>query len=273
MKLRRREFIGDILKILFGILLVSPLILAALISLMPKADIHKIPFKIDLSNATLANYIYAFEYMNILTYLKNTFIMIIVELPCKLITALLAAYAFSYYKFKGRETLFAILLATMMIPSEVTIMSLFKMIMGWSLIDTYAGLTIVGLTDITAVFLFRQNMKAVPYELREASMLDGCGELRYLFSILIPLCKPIIAAYSLRAFIFIYNNYMWPLLVTTKDSMRTIQTGVAQLSWGEGTNTGAVLAAAMITSIIPLIVYFFGMDKIVEGMTAGAVKS
>lgn len=271
MKLRRREFAGDLFKILFGIVLISPLILAAFISFMPKADIHRIPFKIDLSNATLENYIYAFEYMNILTYLKNTFIMIIVELPCKLITALLAAYAFSYYKFKGRETLFSILLATMMIPGEVTIMTLFKMIMGWNLIDTYAGLTIVGLTDITAVFLFRQNMKAVPYELREASMLDGCGEMRYLFSILIPLCKPIIAAYSLRAFIFIYNNYMWPLLVTTQDSMRTIQTGVAQLSWSS--HSGLVLAAAMITSIIPLVVYFFGMDKIVEGMTAGAVKS
>lgn len=271
MKLRRKEFIGDVLKILFGIVLISPLILAAFISFMPKADIMRIPFKIDLSNATLENYIYAFEYMNIATYLKNTFIMIIVELPCKLITALLAAYAFSYYKFKGRETLFAILLATMMIPGEVTIMTLFKMIMGWNLIDTYAGLTIVGLTDITAVFLFRQNMKAVPYELREASMLDGCGEIRYLFSILIPLCKPIIAAYALRAFIFIYNNYMWPLLVTTQDNMRTIQTGVAQLSWSS--HSGLVLAAAMITSIIPLIVYFFGMDKIVEGMTAGAVKS
>jgi sn-glycerol 3-phosphate transport system permease protein len=271
MKLRKREIAGDLFKILFGVVLVSPLILAAFISFMPKADIMRIPFKIDLSNATLENYIYAFEYMNILTYLKNTFIMIIIELPCKLITALLAAYAFSYYKFKGRETLFSILLATMMIPSEVTIMSLFKMIMGWNLIDTYAGLTIVGLTDITAVFLFRQNMKAVPYELREASMLDGCGEMRYLFSILIPLCKPIIAAYALRAFIFIYNNYMWPLLVTTQDNMRTIQTGVAQLSWSS--HSGLVLAAAMITSIIPLIVYFFGMDKIVEGMTAGAVKS
>lgn len=271
MKLRRKEFIGDVLKILFGIVLISPLILAAFISFMPKADIMRIPFKIDLSNATLENYIYAFEYMNIATYLKNTFIMIIVELPSKLITAVLAAYAFSYYKFKGRETLFAILLATMMIPGEVTMMSVYKMIMNWGLIDTYAGLTIVGLTDITAVFLFRQNMKAVPYELREASMLDGCGEMRYLFSILIPLCKPIIAAYALRAFIFIYNNYMWPLLVTTQDNMRTIQTGVAQLSWSS--HSGLVLAAAMITSIIPLIVYFFGMDKIVEGMTAGAVKS
>ena len=271
MRIKKSELAADIFKILFGLMLVSPLILAAFISFMPKADIIRIPFKITLAHATLENYIYAFQNMNILTYLKNTFIMVIIELPSKIITALLAAYAFSYYKFKGRETLFAILLATMMIPGEVIMMSLYKMIMNWGLIDTYAGLTITGLTDITAVFLFRQNMKSVPYELREASMLDGCGELRYLVSILIPICKPIIAAYALRGFIFIYNNYMWPLLVTTQDSMRTIQTGVAQLSWSS--HAGLVLAAAMITSIIPLIVYFFGMDKIVEGMTAGAVKS
>ena len=271
MRIKKQELFGDILKILFGLMLISPLLLAACISFMPKADILRLPFRITLENASLENYIYAFEYMNIGTYLKNTFIMVIIELPCKVVTALLAAYAFSYYKFRGRETLFAILLATMMIPGEVIMMSLYKMIMNWGLIDTYAGLTITGLTDITAVFLFRQNMKSVPYELREASMLDGCGEMRYLFSILLPICKPIIAAYSLRAFIFIYNNYMWPLLVTTKDNMRTIQTGVAQLSWSS--HAGLVLAAAMITSIIPLIVYFFGMDKIVEGMTAGAVKS
>lgn len=268
---KKRELLADGLKMLFGLLLILPLILAALISFMPKADIMKLPFQVDLSNATLDNYIYAFENMNILTYLKNTFIMIIIELPCKLGTSVLAAYAFSHYKFRGRETLFALLLAVMMIPGEVIMMSLYKMIMGWGLIDTYAGLTIAGLTDVSAVFLFRQNMKAVPHELREASMLDGCGEMRYLFSILLPICKPIIAAYSLRAFIFIYNNYMWPLLVTTTDNMRTIQTGVAQLSWSS--HSGLVLAAAMITSIIPLVVYFFGMDKIVEGMTAGAVKN
>ena len=271
MKLRRRELIADSFKILFGLVLVSPMILAALISFMPKADIIRIPFRIDLSNVTLENYIYAFQNMNIFTYLKNTFIMIIVELPCKVGTALFAAYAFSHYTFKGRETLFALLLAVMMIPGEVIMMSLYKMIMGWGLIDTYAGLTITGLTDVSAVFLFRQNMKAVPKELWEAANLDGCGRMRYLFSILIPICKPIIAAYSLRGFIFIYNNYMWPLLVTTTDNMRTIQTGVAQLSWSS--HSGLVLAAAMITSIIPLVVYFFGMDKIVEDMTAGAVKN
>lgn len=269
--MKNKELVSDLLKILLGIMIVLPLILATFISFMPKADIIKLPFELTLKNATLENYIYAFQYMNVLTYLKNSFIMILIELPCKLITALVAAYAFSHFEFPFKNLLFTVLLTVMMIPGEVIMMSLYKMIMGWGLIDTYAGLTIAGLTDVSAVFLFRQNMQTIPKEMREAATMDGCGRTRYLFMILIPMCKSIMSAYALRCFINIYNNYMWPLLVTTKDDMRTIQTGVAQLSWSS--HNGLVLAAAMITSIIPLIVYFFGMDKIVEGMTAGAVKS
>jgi len=268
---KNRELVFEIVKILIGILLVMPLILAAAISFMPKADIMKIPFEINLANATLENYIHSFQYMNLVTYLKNSFIMVGIELPCKIISALFAAYAFSHFQFKGKEALFTMLLMVMMIPGEVITMTLYKMIMKWGLIDTYAGLTIVGLTDVAAVFLFRQNMQSVPKELREAARIDGCGDMRYFFSILVPVCKTIIVAYALRGFINVYNNYMWPLLVTTQDSMRTIQTGVAQLSWSS--HSGLVLAAAMITSLIPLTIYFFGMDSIVEGMTAGAVKS
>ena len=269
--MKKKEIVADIFKICLGLVIVIPLILAAIISFMPKADIMKIPFQINLSNATLENYIYAFQYMNLLTYLKNSFIMVGIELPFKIFTALLAAYAFSHFEFPCKNLLFTVLLMTMMIPGEVIIMSLYKMIMRWGLIDTYAGLTVVGLTDVAAVFLFRQNMLTIPKELREAAVIDGCGNMKYFFKILTPMCKTIIAAYGLRAFINVYNNYMWPLLATTKDAMRTIQTGVAQLSWSS--HNGLVLAAAMVTSIIPLIVYFFGMDSIVEGMTAGAVKS
>ncbi len=269
--MKKKELVFDILKILLGVAIILPLILAACISFMPKADIIKIPFELNLSNATFENYIHSFTYMNLATYLKNSFIMVGIELPCKAFTALLAAYAFSHFEFPGKNFLFTLTLTVMMIPGEVIIMSLFKMIMGWNLIDTYAGLTITGLVDVAAVFMLRQNMLSIPKSLHEAARIDGCGRMRYFFSILVPLCKTVVAAYALRGFINIYNSYMWPLLVTTRDDMRTIQTGVAQLSWSS--HSGLVLAAAMITSIIPLTVYFFGMDSIVEGMTAGAVKN
>lgn len=251
--------------------MVFPIILALVVAFMPKADILVTPFKLTLENATLQNYIEAFQYLNLWTYLKNTFVMIIVCIPARIITSLLAAYAFSHFDFPFKSVLFAILLMVMMIPGQVLQVTLFKMILKWNMIDTYAGLTITGLTDVGAVFLFRQTMQSTPKELREAATIDGCGDMRYFFSILVPICKTMVVTFALRAFVNVYNSYMWPLLVTTRDEMRTVQTGVASIAWSS--HDGLTLAAATITSIIPLLIYFFGMDEIVEGMTAGAVKS
>ena len=269
MKLKAVLF--DIFKILVGLLMVSPIIIALLVSFMPKSDVLTSPFQITLANATLQNYIEGFQYLKLGVYLKNSFVMLIIQLPAQLITALTAAYAFSHFEFPGKNLLFAVLLMVMMIPGEVIQITLFKLIMKWGMIDTYAGLTITGLTSVAAVFLFRQYMQTVPKELREAALIYGCGDMKYFLWILIPLCKTMIVTYCLRAFVTIYNNYMWPYLVTTKDSMRTVQTGVAMISMNN--HGGITLAAAIITSLIPLLVYFFGMDQIVEGMTAGAVKS
>lgn len=269
--MKKKAIVSDILKILLGIVLILPVLLAVAISFMPKADILAIPFKLTFDKVTLENYTYSLQYLNLWVYLKNTFIIVIIELPFKIFTALLAAYAFSHFNFRCKNLLFTLLLMVMMIPGEVITMTLYKMVMRWGLIDTFAGLTIVHLVDVSAVFMFRQNMLSIPKSLWEAANIDGCGHMKYFFRILIPLNKTIIVAYGLRAFIATYNNFMWPLLVTTKDAMRTIQTGVAQLSWSS--HSGLVLASAIIASIIPLTVFFFGMDSIVEGMTAGAVKS
>lgn len=261
----------EFVRIFLGICMVAPIIIALIVAFMPKADILASPFKLTLENATITNYIEAFQYMNLGTYMKNTFVMILVCLPARLFTSMLAAYAFSHFEFPLKSVWFAILLMVMMIPGEVLEVTLFKMILKWNMIDTYAGLTITGLTDVSAVFLFRQTMQSVPKELREASTIDGCGDMKYFFSILVPVCKTMVVTFALRSFVGIYNSYMWPLLVTTKDEMRTIQTGVASIAWSS--HDGLTLAAATITSIIPLLIYFFGMDEIVEGMTAGAVKS
>ncbi len=123
---------------------------------------------------------------------------------------MLAAYAFSHFDFPGKNFLFTLTLAVMMIPGEVIIMSLFKMIMGWNLIDTYAGLTITGLVDVAAVFMLRQNMLSIPKSLHEAAKIDGCGRMRYFFSILVPLCRTVVAAYALRGFINIYKQKIVP---------------------------------------------------------------
>lgn len=269
MKLKARLF--DLFKIFIGILIISPLIISIIVSFMPKADILTEPFKLTLAHATFQNYIESFVYLNLGTYMKNTFVMLVICLPCQLFTSLLAAYGFSHFEFPFKETLFTILLAVMMIPGESIMISVFKMMVGWHLVDTYAALTLNSLISVGAVFMFRQYMKSIPKELSEAASIDGCGRMTYFFRILVPLCKTMIVTFSLRAFVGIYNSYMWPFLVTTKDSMRTITTGVALIS--TKSHDGLTLAAASITAIIPMIVYAFGMDQIVAGMTAGAVKN
>lgn len=272
MNMKSKKIISDLMKVLLGIIIIFPLIIGVLVGFMPKGDVNVIPFQITLENASLDNYIYAFKNMNLLVYFKNTFIMIAVCLPAQILTALMAAYAFSYFDFPLKNMWFTITLLVMMIPGEVVTMTIYKMIMGWGLIDTYAGLTITGLVNVGAMFMFRQTMLAIPKSLWEAAKMDGCGDVKYFFTILVPLCKTIIVTQVLNGFIGIYNNYMWPLLVTSKDAMRTIQTGVAAIA-SSGEHYGIVLAASTITMIIPMIIYILGLDSIVEGMTAGAVKN
>ena len=230
-----------------------------------------IPFRLSVKNPTLDNIIYAFKYMNLLGYLKNTFVVIAICVPAQIITALMAAFAFSHFEFPFKNTLFTVMLMSMMIPSEVVIMTLYKMIMGWGLIDTYAGLTITHLISVSAVFMFRQNMLSLPKSLWEAAKIDGCGYMKYFIKILVPLCKTLIVARVLESFIANYNNHLWPLLVTTKDAMRTVQLGVVFIMGAE--HYGIVMAAAAIVIIIPLLVYIFGLDLITEGLTSGAVKN
>lgn len=272
MKRKSKLILSFSLKVLLGLFIIFPLIVAFITGFMPKEDVFSIPFRLTLENATLQNYIYSFQNMNLLVYFKNTFIMIGICLPAQIITALLAAYAFSYFEFPLKNMWFTILLMVMMIPGEVITVSLYKMIMGWGMIDTYAGLTITGLTNVGAMFMFRQTMMSIPKSLWEAAKMDGCSDMRYFVKILVPLCKTIIVTQVLNGFIGIYNNYMWPLMVTTKDAMRTIQTGVAYITIS-GQHYGVVLAASTITIIIPMLIYIFGLDSIVEGMTAGAVKN
>ena len=271
MKLKHKKLIAELIKILLGLVLLMPLIIMLITSFMPKAEVLSIPFNLSIKNPTLDNFKYVFQYMDVLTYLKNTFIVILACVPMQVLTALLAAYAFSYFEFPYKNAIFTLLLMSMMIPGEVVINTLFKMIVNWELVNTYSSLIITHLVSVGAMFMFRQNMLSIPRSLWEAAKMDGCSDMRYFVSILVPLCKPLIVARILESFIFTYNSHLWPTLVITTDSMKTVQVGIASLTGAQ--HSGIVMAAVVCVLIIPIFIFIFGMDKITEGMTAGAVKS
>lgn len=271
MKLKHKRLIFDLLKIGLGILYLFPMIIMVITAFQPKIEVLSIPFKLSIKNPTFDNFIHTIQYMDVLVWLKNTFIVIGICLPTQLVTALLTAYGFAFFNFKGKKFLFALLLTTMMIPGEVVTATLFKMMVKWDLINTYGALTITHLTSVACVFMFRQNMLSLPRSLWDAAQIDGCGYMPYFYKVMVPLCKPLIVTRVMSGFIAQYNSHMWPQLVTTTSDMRTVQAGIASIMGAE--HDGVSLAAATIVLILPVLIFIFGMERITSGMTAGAVKS
>ena len=140
------------------------------------------------------------------------------------------------------------------------------------LINTYAGLFITSMISGTAIFMMRQYYMQLPKDFKEAAVLDGCSDIGFLFRIATPLSIPTISALAVYLFVHIYNAYFWPLLVTNKDTMRTIQIGISFLVTGDIISYGQILAGAMVAILPSVIAYIFGQDYIIKGMTAGGIK-
>lgn len=270
-KKRIKMSVSEIVKIAVAVLVILPVLIAVIVSFQTVEEVSRLPYRLTLEHPSFDNYIYALGRLNLFTYLRNSFIQILMRVPMQIVTSLMAAYAFSHFDFPFKNTLFAIMLAAMMIPGETVIVTVLKMVVKWGFIDTYMGLAVNGLVSAGATFMFRQAMLSSPRSLWEAARIDGCGRIRYFTRILIPICKSIITAQVLLAVIGTYNDYLWPMLVTTRDSIRTVQTGVAYLTGVA--NQGYTMAAVLLVLLIPVLLFIFGIDRIVEGVTAGAVKN
>ena len=165
MKRKAKKLSSELIKIVIAFVLVFPVLVALIASLQSIDEVYRLPYSLSIANPTLEHFVYALQKMNLFGYLKNTLIVILICTPCQIITALLTAYAFSYFEFPFKNLLFTVIIASMMIPHETVTITLFKMIVSWKMVDTYAGLTITGLVSVGAVFLFRQAMLSVPTSL------------------------------------------------------------------------------------------------------------
>jgi len=214
-------------------------------------------------------------------YLKNSFIVTFIIVIGQLITATLAAYAFAFLDFPFKRTLFIVFLATLMIPFEITIITNLQTVSesGWindvlgvTLYDTYAGLAIPFLATGFGAFLLRQAFLGVPRDLQDAASLDGYGHLRFMARVVVPLARPTLAALAVFSFLSAWNQYLWPLLVTRDDRLRTVQIGLKQLRNTNLQDFNVTFAGAIL-AIIPLAVLLLVFQKqLVRGLTAGAVK-
>ncbi len=275
MKIKRKhkEAISTVLKILLGLVYATPAILCVIFSFQTNSEINTIPNHLIPEHPTIQNYIYVLKNIPVFTYLKNTVVMIVIILPVQLAISATSAFAFSFFDFKGKNLLFTIFITTMMIPGETTLIARFMMIRSMGLMNTYLGLTIVSFAEAGGIFMLRQNMLSLPKELWEASVIDGCAEMRYFVKVALPLCAPLLSCQAIVSFIGIFNSYIWPMMVSSKDEFYTIQVGMAHLMGEAGNTMGYVLAGAVLCMLIPLLIYIFLQKQVVTGMTAGAIKN
>jgi sn-glycerol 3-phosphate transport system permease protein len=206
------------------------------------------------------------------SYLRNSFIQTGLIVVGQLVTSILAGYAFAFLRFPFKRTLFVVFLATLMVPFEITIVTNLQTIntLGWY--DTFAALAVPFLATGFGAFLLRQTFLQLPKDLQDAAKLDGYGHLRFLTRVAVPLARPTIAALAVFSFLSAWNQYLWPLLVTKDDRLRTVQIGLKQL---RATNIDQVNVtfAGTVLAFIPLVILLLIFQKqLVRGLTAGAVK-
>ena len=204
--------------------------------------------------------------------LNSTFVSVAVTLGV-VVTSLLAAYAFSFLDFPGRNIVFVVFLAAMLVPAEVTVVINRRTADGLGWINTYQGLIVPSLASTFGVFLVRQTFRQLPGELREAAALDGLGHLRFLWEVAAPLCRPTLGALGLFTFLATWNQYLWPSQVITDDQHRTIQIGLESLRTPGDISRFNLITGGLVIAALPIVVMLIAFQRqLVRGLTAGAVK-
>ncbi len=190
----------------------------------------------------------------------------------QLITSLFAAYAFAFLRFPFKRLIFVIFMATLMLPIEVTLIPNVQTVreLGW--FNSYLGLSIPFVATAFGTFLIRQGFLGIPRDLRDAAQLDGYGHLSFLWRVAIPVTRPVIASFTVIAFLAAWNQYTWPRAVITQGQWETIQIGLRSLSAATVDQSNIGLAAALIAAIPVLLLLIFLQRQLIRGLTAGAVK-
>lgn len=254
-----------------AVVMCFPVLFSLCLSFSDLSDILRGDYLPDSLNLT--NYINAFSSQPLLHYMLNSAITGVLSTVLQILFSLLAAYAIVFIEFKAKKFIFLIMMATMMIPGEVLVITNFQTIRSWDLLNTYAGLILPGIASTFGIFLFRQNMMQIPMELKEASTVVGMGEFGFFWKIVAPMVMNTVVTLAIYFFLVNWNSYMWPLLSTTNDTVRTVQIGLRQLKNTEAVSDyGMMAAGAMVTSLPTLLLIFFGQKRLQEGMTKGAIK-
>ena len=258
--------------VVFAIIVLLPLLYAISMALMPSNELFTTELNLVPKHPTLRNFSEALTTVPLLRFIVNSFLVAGTITFGQIVSCSLAAFAFSFLEFPGQGILFALVMATMMVPGEATIISNYLTVAGWGMLDSYPVLIIPYLTSAMGIFLFRQFYMSFPKSLYESAKLDGCSNLCFIVKILIPLTKSAIGAMAVYTFINAWNMYMWPLLVTGSNRMRTVQIGISMLDSVDSQSITLMIAGVVMIIIPSISIFIIGQKQLIRGMFSGAVK-
>ena len=260
------------LNIVVALIVLLPLLYAVSIAFMPSSELFTLDLNILPKHPTLENFRQALQKVPLVRFVINSFLVAGLITFGQIISSSLAAFSFSFLDFKGKNVLFMLVMATMMIPGEATIISNYLTVSGWNWLDSYQVLIVPYLTSAMGIFLFRQFYMSFPADLEEAAKLDGCSTYRMFFTIIFPLSRPIIIPLSIAFFLGNWNNYLWPLIVNKKPEYRTVMVYLANMVGGYNTKWNVVIASAMLACLPVFLISLLLQSHLQNSIKMSGIK-
>jgi ABC-type glycerol-3-phosphate transport system permease component len=275
---QRSRITRNVVLLIASFLMIAPFLWALSTSFKLPGDVFAYPPRFLPDPFTLNNYIKVTTDIPFPRYLLNSVIVTTSIVLLNVVFGTAAAYAFAKLRFPGRDVIFFALLLTLMVPPQVNLIPVFKMMVELHKaipalgVDTYFGLIAPSAITVFGIFLMRGFLRSIPDEILESARMDGASEWRILRSIVFPLALPGMATLAIFTFLGAWNDFLWPLIVTSSDDMRTLPVGLALLARRNASDWGTTMAGTIVTAAPLIIVFLLMQRRFIEGLTAGAVK-
>ena len=258
--------------VLGALVTLTPLLWMVSASFMSPGESNSFPPRLLPQVPTLQNYVDLFTRLNLARYLLNSTLVAVSATLISLIINSMAGYAFAKLRFAGRERVFHILLAALVIPGQVGMLPLFLLLKSMGLVNTMAGVVVPFMAGIFGIFMVRQYAMSIPDDLLDAARVDGAGEYRILWNIVIPVIQPILVTLAVFTFLSAWNDFMWPLIVLTDGHLHTLPVALASLS-REHVQDNELMMAGSVVTVLPVLLLFLSMQRYyLQGLLMGSVK-
>jgi multiple sugar transport system permease protein len=271
-KARVLRGVSNALKLLIALVVLFPIIWMVLTALKPSSEVIAWPPVLLPRQWEWSNLLKVEQAGPFLRWYLNSLLIAAATIAGNLVFGVPAAYAFARLRFRGRNVLFILVLASLMIPSEVLLIPLFVFLSKLDWVNTYWALTVPFLANGFIIFLLKQFFETIPPELEEAAVVDGCGPLRILWHVVLPVSRPALAVSAFFVFIGSWNSYLYPLIVTTSASMRTVTVGLSLFQSEAGTDWPLLMSAATLIAAPAVIAFFFIEKHLTETMAMSGLK-